>query len=285
MQEDGPLFRTYRVKASFVYEPDKHKIMTPFLWHTPAIDFPSSFFTIDVRLYRDDPLIEFAIDCDWWEKNKFLKMRFDSSVDSPEIDYGLAAGTITRSARQVTKTDKARFEVPAQGFAGYQDDGKSLLLLSDEKYGFNCVDGTLGLSLLTSPYHNDKNEVPDPLTDRGRHHIECALAFGCDPLGRGEMHRRSLVHRHQPRVFWGELADKQLAADGLKVDGAIPFYAKPAENGVLLYLFDADGRPGTVDITAANGRRYVKCDLLGEKQEELSSRFPIGANQLAYVLI
>ena len=196
-----------------------------------------------------------------------FKMRFDSAISAPTVDYGLAGGTIARSAQQLTDMDKARFEVPAVGFAAYQDDKRSLLLLSEEKYGFDCRDGSLGLSLLTSPYDNDKSEVPDPLTDRGRHHIECTLIPGCEPLTRSEMHRRSLLHRHQPKVLWGETPDEGLTGDGLRVEGAIPFYVKPSGDGVLLYCFEPEGKAGTVTISAGEDVRCSRCDLLAETRE------------------
>ncbi|WFB34997.1 glycoside hydrolase family 38 C-terminal domain-containing protein [Kiritimatiellota bacterium B12222] len=277
---DGPLFRTYRVNSSFVYEPDKHEIMGPFLWNTPAIDFPSSFFTIDFRVYRDEPTIQISMNCDWWESNKFLKMRFDSSIDTQEVDYGLAAGTITRPS-----TDKARFEVPALGFAEIHDDEKSFLLLSDDKYGFDCKEGSLGLSLLTSPSDADKNEVPDPLTDRGRHQLTYSIKLGHEKLSRSEMHLESLKHRSQPKVFWGELTDQHNLGNHLSVTGAIPFYTKPTDNGVYLYLFEANGEEQRVEIKTATACTFYKCNLLGEKEHSLSHEFNIPANGMLCLLL
>ncbi len=278
--DDGPLFRTYRVKSSFVYEPDKHKLMGPFLWNTPAIDFPSSFFTIDFRVHKEEPRINILLNCDWWESNKFLKMRFDSRVDSEEVEYGLAAGTLTRPCN-----DQARFEVPALGFAEIHDPEKSLLLLSDDKYGFDCKKGSLGLSLLTSPSDCDQNEVPDPLTDRGRHQLEFSLLFGDGKRSRSELHLESLKHRSQPKVFWGELADEKVAGEGLKVKGAIPFYVKPAESGICLYLFEANGKEQVVELTVSESCQFFKCNLLGEKQEQVDGEFKVSPNQLVCIFI
>jgi len=135
----------------------------------PTEDFPSSFFTQDIILYRGIDRIDFKTDVDWWEDKTMLKVAFPLTVEDTVATYEIPYGTIQRSTQSRTSWERAQFEVPAQRWADVSSGGYGVSLLNNSKYGYDIKGNTMRLSLLRSP------KWPDPTADRGKHSIEYAL--------------------------------------------------------------------------------------------------------------
>jgi alpha-mannosidase len=135
----------------------------------PTEDFPTSFFTQDIILYRGIDRIDFKTDVDWWEDKTMLKVAFPLAVADTVATYEIPYGTIQRSTQNRTSWERAQFEVPAQRWADVSSGGYGVSLLNNSKYGYDIKGNTIRLSLLRSP------KWPDPTADRGKHSIEYAL--------------------------------------------------------------------------------------------------------------
>ena len=174
--EQGPVRVVVRAKYSFGIWTEKKPYFGTYLWHTPAVDYPTSFLTQDFIFYANDPMIRCVLHADWWEDGKDLKLSAETNVKNPRAFCKVPFGKLERSVKRETSYEKARFEIPAGTYSDLVgEDGYSFALLNRSKHGYDLLDGRVRLTLLTSPTGADIAKVPDPTADRGKHTIEYAF--------------------------------------------------------------------------------------------------------------
>ena len=174
--EQGPARVVVRAKYSFGIWTEKKPYFGTYLWHTPAVDYPTSFLTQDFIFYANDPMIRVVLFADWWENGKDLKLSAETAVKNPRAFYKVPFGKLERPVKRDTSYEKARFEVPAITYSDLVgEDGYSFALLNRSKHGYDALDSRIRLTLLTSPTGADVAKVPDPTADRGKHTIEYAF--------------------------------------------------------------------------------------------------------------
>ena len=174
--EQGPVRVVVRAKYSFGIWTEKKPYFGTYLWHTPAVDYPTSFLTQDFIFYAGDPMIRCVLNADWWENGKDLKLSAETAVKGPRAFYKVPFGRLERPVKRDTSYEKARFEVPAITYSDLVgDDGYSFTLLNRTKHGYDVLDSRVRLTLLTSPSGSDVGKVPDSTADRGKHTIEYAF--------------------------------------------------------------------------------------------------------------
>ncbi len=83
--------------------------------------------------------------------------------------YEMQFGCVERPTHHTNSFDLAKYEVPAHKWADLSEHGFGVALLTDCKYGFHTLNGTLHLSLLRAP------KYPDPQADIGKHEFAYAL--------------------------------------------------------------------------------------------------------------
>ena len=174
--ERGPVRTVVRAKYSFGFWKEKKPYYGTYLWHTPAVDYPTSFLTQDFIFYANDPMIRCVLYADWWENRKDLKLSAQTNIKNPRAFYQVPFGQIERPVKRDTPYEKARFEVPAITYSDLVgSDGYSFALLNRSKHGYDVLDSRIRLTLLTSPNNFDIAKVPDSTADRGKHLIEYAF--------------------------------------------------------------------------------------------------------------
>ncbi|MBQ9369527.1 MAG: alpha-mannosidase [Clostridia bacterium] len=174
--EAGPVRAVIRAKYSFGIWTEKKPYFGTYLWHTPAVDYPTSFLTQDFIIYAGDPMIRCSLFADWWENCKDLKLSAETAVIAPRAFYKVPFGRLERPVKRDTSYEKARFEVAAITYADLVgEDGYGFALLNRTKHGYDTLDSRVRLTLLTSPYGSDFAKVPDSTADRGKHTIEYAF--------------------------------------------------------------------------------------------------------------
>ena len=174
--EQGPVRVVVRARYSFGIWTEKKPYYGTYLWHTPAVDYPTSFLTQDFIFYAGDPMIRCVLHADWWENSKDLKLSAQTNIRNPRAFYKVPFGRLERPVKRDTPYEKARYEVPAITYADLVgDDGYAFALLNRSKHGYDVLDSRVRLTLLTSPNGADIAKVPDPTADRGKHTIEYAF--------------------------------------------------------------------------------------------------------------
>ena len=174
--EKGPVRVVVRAKYSFGIWTEKKPYFGTYLWHTPAVDYPTSFLTQDFIFYPGDPMIRCVLHADWWENGKDVKLSAETAIKDPRAFYKVPFGRLERPVKRETPYEKARFEVPAMTYADIVgEDGCCFALLNRSKHGYDTLNGRVRLTLLTSPSGSDVGKVPDNTADRGKHTIEYAF--------------------------------------------------------------------------------------------------------------
>ncbi len=115
------------------------------------------------------PGVRFDTEIEWRESHKLLKVAFPLNINSPRATYEIQFGHTERPTHFNTTWDSARFEVPAQKWVDLSQGDMGAALLNDAKYGFDCHENVLRMSLLRAP------KSPDPACDMGRHRFSYVL--------------------------------------------------------------------------------------------------------------
>lgn len=135
--------------------------------------FGSSSITQTITLPPAERRVEFTVDIDWHEREKFLKAAFPLDVHADRSTAETQFGHVHRPTHQNTSWDFARFEICAHRFLHVAEPGYGIALVNDSTYGHDVTrDGpttTVRLSLLRAPRY------PDPDTDQGSHTLRYAL--------------------------------------------------------------------------------------------------------------
>jgi alpha-mannosidase len=122
-----------------------------------------------VRLEAGARRLEFQTCVDWHEAHKLLKVAFPLNVRAMNATYEMQFGCVERPTHYTNSFDLAKFEVPAHRWADLSEHGFGVALLTESKYGFHTLGGTMHLSLLRAP------KYPDPEADMGTHEFVYAL--------------------------------------------------------------------------------------------------------------
>ena len=208
--ECGPVRAVFRAKYSFGVWQDKKPYYTTYLWHTPGVEYPTSFFTQDFIIYADDPMIRCELSAEWWEDKKVLKVSAQTTLENTRAFYQVPFGELERPVKRETPYEKARFEVPANTYGDLRGDSLCFALLNRSKHGYDVLDNRIRLTLLTSPYGSDKAKVPDTTADRGKHKFEYAFlphSYKFDLTGAAESYERGamvLQGSDEPAVILGK---------------------------------------------------------------------------------
>ncbi|MEO1146155.1 MAG: alpha-mannosidase [Cyanobacteria bacterium J06638_22] len=121
------------------------------------------------RLPGDTPMLHIDSDIDWHEDHRLLKVAFPLAIASDQVTRAMPAGAIAHPTRPSSPEERAKWEVPALGWADLSDTDYGVSLLTTHKYGVDVTPNQLRLSLLRSPRY------PNPYADRGNHQFSYAL--------------------------------------------------------------------------------------------------------------
>ncbi len=258
---DGPVKTVVRVDKSFLGFSKAREY--------PTEDFPSSFFTQYITLYKDLDRVEIRTEADWWEDHLSLKACFPVAVKADMAYYEIPFAAIGRTTRFETLWEKARYEVPALRWADLADDKGGVALLNDCKYGYDIHGSVMKLSLLRSP------TWPDPMADRGRHEFTYALYphagswSDAQVVRRGQELNQPLLARVVEGVPPGNrplpVAQSFFSVAG---EGVILDAVKRAEDGsgLVLRLYEANGRAEKATLRCFHAPQAAALTDLLEKE-------------------
>lgn len=141
--------------------------------------FGNSQATSTLRLLRGSMQLDFDLDVNWQERERFLKVNFPLAVSCNTVQYDCQYGLINRPVVKNTASDEAKYESSTGRFARLAEHDYAVAVINDGLYGadaapiadeYGAGNGTmLRLSLLTAPV------FPDPRTDLGTHHFRFSV--------------------------------------------------------------------------------------------------------------
>jgi len=108
----------------------------------------------EFTLHRDNPRIDVVLHLDWHEKHKMLKLSVPVAVEGGTLTYDAPYSTVVREARGLEEPGQAWIDLSGVATTlGGQSIPYGVSLLNDGKFGFDCLESDLRMSLLRSPIH------------------------------------------------------------------------------------------------------------------------------------
>jgi alpha-mannosidase len=209
----------------------------------------NSTFAQALVLGRETPFVDVVNDVDWHESHKLLKVAFALGVSPDSATFEIPYGTIGRSCRPRTQAERAKYEVSGQRWADLSGSTFGVSILNDSKYGWDCHENVLRLSLLRSPHE------PDSLADRGRHHFRFAIyphAGGWQAARTERLaaeYNLPLLATTEP-IHGGPLG-REVGFASVDAPGVEITWVKRAEDSdaLVLRLVEWSGRPASATVT------------------------------------
>ena len=245
----------------------------------------SSSIVQEVRLESGSKKIEFVTKLDWHEKEKLLKVFFDSALNSLKAKYEIQYGHVERPAHRNTSWDMAKFEVCAHKWMDYSEEGYGLSLLNDCKYGHGIKDQTLSLTLLRSPrppdpayLHGMKKENEDSFTDQGAHEFTYVLYPHIGSMVEAKTIQAGYELNTPLRTVLcgkgrkGELG-RMHSFYSVDNESVIIEAVKKSEDGkkdIIIRMYEAYGKAGDVVLTVSKDIKVKKVELVNMMEEKQS---------------
>ncbi|MBQ4575719.1 MAG: alpha-mannosidase [Clostridia bacterium] len=249
------------------------------------IPFERSSVKVTAVLHKNSQLIDFTFDVDWHEIGSHatfvpqLNFYMPVAYTADGYKYNIPYSTIDRA--------DIPHDVPANSYMQVKNaNGRSLLVVTDTKYGFRGNDNSGAVNLIRGSYE------PDPYPEYGKHHIRVGVGSVCGCCAR----RIAETYVHPVSFTAGTKHEGKLPLTGklLSVDGSVMTSAvKLAEDSdaLLIRVADLSGEDGTVKIATAvpaakayladiNETIIAECEIKDGVIEA-----PIKANSIATILI
>jgi len=133
------------------------------------IKFNNSEIEQDIIFYARNRRIDFKTKAEWNERQTLLKVAFPLDIRATSAAYDVQFGFVERANHNNDERDFAQFEVCGHKWADVSESGYGVALFNDCKYGYDCKDSVLRLTLIKSPIS------PDETADLGTHEFTYAL--------------------------------------------------------------------------------------------------------------
>ncbi|SDT35095.1 alpha-mannosidase [Microlunatus soli] len=222
--------------------------------------FGSSSALQTITISPGSDRVDFAVDVDWQEREKLLKVVFGLDLRADESSAEIQFGHLRRPTHDNTTWDEAKFEICAQRWVHVGEPRFGVAVANDSTYGHSVRrieqqaagrPGTeIGLSLLRAPRY------PDPDTDQGSHRARYSLITGAgigDAVAAGL--RLNLPVR---RITGGAAPEPIVTVDG---EGIVIEAIKLAEDrsgDLIVRLYESLG---------ARTRGRLRWDIDGDRAE------------------
>jgi alpha-mannosidase len=159
----------------------------------------SSVLVQDTVFYAQDPRIDFETRIDWRERQRLLKVVFDTAIDAAQVRCEVQYGHLLRNTHRNLAQDRAKFEICAHKWVSLEEEGSNIALLNNSKYGHDVEGGRIRLTLLRSPI------APDEEADQGEQRFTYSLLPFTGPFGKARVVRTG-YELNDPAA--AELSDK-----------------------------------------------------------------------------
>ena len=223
----------------------------------------------EITLHRDSPRIDVALHVDWHEKHRMLKLSLPVAVERGTLAFEVPYGVIERPA--TGREEPGQRWIDLTGYARTTSGEQiryGVSLLNDGRYGFDCLERDLRMTILRSPiycFHDPAK--PDSgqeylHLDQGTHTLCYALLPHAEGWEEAGTVRHALdlndpivgVFQYPHPGEWGP-SGALLAVEPKNVVACV---LKGAEDGdaLVLRLFETEGRPTEARVSLARGPHF-----------------------------
>ncbi len=135
--------------------------------------YQNSIVIQTIYLYEHQSLIDFDTYADWHEVNTLLKFILPTDINTDKAICNIQFGDVERSTHSNTSWDDAKFEVCAQKYVVLSDNGYSVGVINDCKYGYGFKNNNLSLTLIKC------STYPFDGADIGEQNFKYAITSDC----------------------------------------------------------------------------------------------------------
>ena len=200
--------------------------------------FGDSELVEDFVVSAGSPTIEIRVILDWREHARLLKLRFPTALADAVAACEIPYGVVERPPNGEEEPGQRWVDASGQ-LAGVGAFG--LAVLNDAKYGFDVIDGEIGVTAVRSPiYAHHEPAVPRPDTryayqDQGIQRFTLGLLPHRGGWADAPATREALVINQRPTVLLESFHDGPLAQTGsylgVEPDNVVAGAVKLAEDG------------------------------------------------------
>ena len=211
--------------------------------------------------------LQIAIDVDWHERQRLLKLAFPVDVQASHAESEIQFGHISRPLAENTSWDFARFETSAHRWVHVGESGYGAVVANDSTYGHDITrvpregGGVFTLvrqSLLRAPL------FPDPESDQGAHQFTATFTPGA---GIAEAIREGYRVNLPTRRAVGAVSALVTVDDPAAVIEAVKL-AEDRSGDVIVRLYESRGGRATSGLTLGfEAAEVYETDLLEQRVE------------------
>lgn len=190
-----------------------------------------------ITVYENLDRIDFDIDIDWQEMGHYktgvpmLKVGLAADMSAPSYTYGMPMGSIGRNIHGQ--------ELPGYRYVAMHEEGRSLALLNDCKFGFYAQGNLLYTTMVRGSYS------PDAQPDKGQVTASYAIVPYYGEKNRAQMTNDAASFNQKPLAYHGTTAMEGAEESNLFVEdeNVVVTCIKPSSNGkgIVVRLLETDG--------------------------------------------
>lgn len=210
--------------------------------------------------------IDVHVEADWHEHEKLLKLAIPVEIHTDHAQYETQMGYITRATHENTSWDAYRFEVSAHRWVRLENASRSWAIANDSTYGWDVTRhqsdrrGTwsqVRATLVKSA------RFPDPQQDQGHHEWNFRIvpdASVLDAVAAGQQLNL------REREVSGLPFEAPFSITGAVVESVA--MAPDRSGDLVLRVYEAQGGPSQVTLTAPEATSVTACDLRYRPSED-----------------
>lgn len=249
------------VSTEFLREGPFSKTVQKYVYHR-------SEFEVTVSLADGSDRLEFDMNADWNEDGRILRIRFEHSVKTDNVNCDIQFGHINRSTHSNNEYEKAQYEICAHRYIRAAQTGLGISVLSECKYGFFAKENVIEMAALRSSNH------PSRHMEAGNHKFSYALYADNGVNDFVSVHKAANdfanpVISVRTDTHNGKLCNSQSFISSNN-DAVVVDTVKLSESGDALTVrsYELNGVPQNAEITYSfEHNKPVCCNLIEEKQE------------------
>jgi len=230
-----------------------------------------SVLTQDMVFYAHTPRIEFRTRVEWHERHTLLKAAFPLAIHAHQWRNEIQFGHVTRNTHANTPWDVARFEVCAHKWVDVSEADYGVALLNDSKYGHDCLDDAISITLLKS------STGPDAEADQGVHEFTYALYPHQGPFSAAVVQEAYDLNLPPTAYRLGETAGNAAFMEwcNLSEPNIIIEAVKKAEadDAYIVRLYECEHRSTKVKLSFSPVlKKVTACNLMEERDQAVDYR-------------
>lgn len=248
------------------------------------IEFGASNLTAIVSLDENSSRLNYCVSCEWLEVGRLgqsipqLNFYMPLNYKCEKYTYDIPFGTIDRTEMEL--------DLPGNSFVACKNknvNDKSIMILTDCKYGYRGYKDSIGVTLIRSSFD------PDPFPELGAHKFNFAICLVSAALNK-ELVDYSYDYNHEIDVISSDIHKGSLPLEDSFIEltegsasvSAIKVPEGNLSNKIIIRLFEADGISGRVVLILKNTPVRAYFVDFNEKLIEMDSSINIDDKRLGF---